>query len=85
MDLLTSRLFLMTSATSDVTVSSHESNGPSLDIREIKTHMFTYAYNIQEAPFNIFGYFHIHASGFTFGMDSFVQLILRPSPFSFEP
>lgn len=44
MGLLTSRLFLLTSATSDMGVSSHESNVPSLDIREIKTHMCAHSH-----------------------------------------
>lgn len=51
--LLTPGLFLLTSATFNIEVSSHESDGSSLDIREIKTHMCICTYNICWAPTNI--------------------------------
>lgn len=87
MGLLTPRFFLLTSATSDMGVSSHESDGPSLDIRGIKSHMcaHTYVTFIKHPLIRCMDIFHIYASGFTFMMDSFLQLILYPSPLSFEP
>lgn len=86
-DLLTPRLFLLTSATCNMEVSSHGSNGPSLDIKEIQTHLCVHIYTQHVLSMDYYqawlGYFHIHTSGFAFVLDTFsLQLWIHFQSFS---